>query len=520
VNDNGSTDTPPARGLQQLFVRGVAWKLGSQATLQLLRLGIVVVLARLVAPTEYGLASMALVLTAFVIAFSDVGLGAALVQKTDVTEDDRSTAFWVSVAAGTLFTLIAFALAGPIASFYGHHQVRPLVQVLSLTFVISSLGATHRALLARRMSFRSLELRTVAGTVVGGAVGIAFAARGAGAWALIAQELALALTSTLALWVLSGWHPRFRFSRASLREMFGFSANTVGSRVLADIGGTADNILVGRFLGSAALGYYAIAYKAVLTPVGRIALPIQEVLFPALSRMQTEKERFAAAWLRATRLTTAIAAPALIGLAILTPEFIAVVLGKRWEPGATVLRILVVVGLVQALQATNWSALIARGRTDLQFRFAIIATGSTLAAFVLGLHWGIKGVAACYATVSVLLLVIYTLVTVRVVGVSTWRFVRNLLGVTAATACMAALVLVLQAVMIDHGVSPAVRLVTLSAAGAAGFALFCALFDRQLLREVRAVLSRRGASPPPPTVDKDSEESSYALEGGVTQQHA
>jgi O-antigen/teichoic acid export membrane protein len=489
--ETGASAPPPGRGLHQLFVRGVAWKLGSQATLQLLRLGIIVVLARLVAPSEYGIAAMALVLTSFVIAFSDVGLGAALVQKTDLTEEDRSTAFWVSVGAGALFTAVAFGLAGPIASFYGHDRVRSLVQVLALAFVISSLGATHRALLARRMNFRSLELRTIAATIVGGAVGIAAAARGAGAWALIAQELALAATSTLALWILSDWHPRFRFSRASLDTMIGFSTNTVGARVLSDIGGTADNILVGRFLGSTALGLYAIAYKAVLTPVGRIALPIQEVLFPALSRMKDERERLGGAWVRATRLTASIAAPTLVGLAILTPEFISVVLGKKWEPGATVLRILVVVGLVQALQATNWSALVARGRTDLQLRFAILATGCTVGAFVLGLHWGIEGVAACYAAVSVILYGIYVMVTVRVVGISAWSFIRRLLGITAATICMAAFLLALRALMIDHGVPPAVRLITLALAGAVGFGVFCALFDRELLREFRAVASRR-----------------------------
>src|SRR5262249_58766949 len=126
-----------------------------------------------------------------------------------------------------------------------------------------------------------------------------------------------------------------------------------------------------RFLGATPLGFYAIAYKAVLTPVARIALPIQEVLFPALSRMQTERARLGTAWLRATRLTAAIAAPALVGLAILTPEFISVVLGKKWEPGGTILRILVVVGLVQALQATNWSALVARGRTRRQLALVV-----------------------------------------------------------------------------------------------------------------------------------------------------
>ena len=356
--------------------------------------------------------------------------------------------------------------------------------MLSLAFVINSCSATHRALLSKEMNFRSLELRTLAGTVVGGGVGIVVAAKGGGAWALIAQELGLGLTSTLVLWVLSEWRPHFAFSMASLREMMGFGANTVGSRVLDNVSATADNILIGRFLGAGPLGLYAITYKTVLTPLGRVALPIQEVLFPALARLQSEPERLRQAWLRATKFAVASAAPMLVGLALVAPDFTDVVLGHKWHRAAPVMQILAVVGLVQAMQATGWSALAARNRTRTQLYFSIASTSSTVTAFAIGLHWGLHGVAVCYAIVSVALMVVYTRITTAIIGVSVWAYLATLRGIAAAAVAMVVVVLGVREALIDE--PQTLRLVTCVLVGAVTFGVTAAAVDREIGGTIRA----------------------------------
>src|SRR4051812_20435380 len=169
-------------------LRGLAWKGGSNLARQLLRLVVTAVLARLLTPHDYGVAGMVIVFAALVEIFGDLALGAALVQRSKFTDTDRSTAFWVSIAAGATFTVLGVALAGPLAAFYGTPQVRPLFMVMSLSFLITAVGSTQASLLVRDMNFCGLELRLTAGAFVGAAVAILLALRGAGPWALIAPQ--------------------------------------------------------------------------------------------------------------------------------------------------------------------------------------------------------------------------------------------------------------------------------------------------------------------------------------------
>ena len=140
-----------------LIVRGIGWKFASQVTLQLSRLVVGIVLARLLSPHDYGLAGMVIVFSSLVIVFSDLALGAALVQRASLSERDRSTVFWVAAGAGLLFTVAGVALSGPLADFYGEPEVQPLFAALSLSFLVTSLATAQRALLIREMNFRSLS---------------------------------------------------------------------------------------------------------------------------------------------------------------------------------------------------------------------------------------------------------------------------------------------------------------------------------------------------------------------------
>src|SRR4051794_6092966 len=150
---------------------------------------------------------MVLIFSSLVIVFSDLALGAALVQRPVVSEDDRSTVFWTGLGVGVVMTTLGIATSGLIAGFYGEPEIKPLFAVLSISFVLSSMGTTQASLLTRTMDFRSLETRMIIGTFVGAGVGIAVAACGYGAWAIVWQQVATTAASTVLLWVLSPWKP-------------------------------------------------------------------------------------------------------------------------------------------------------------------------------------------------------------------------------------------------------------------------------------------------------------------------
>jgi O-antigen/teichoic acid export membrane protein len=477
---------------------GLAWKVASQVFMQLSRVAVVVVLARLLTPAEYGLAAMVLVFSALVLIFTDLALGAALVQREELSERDRSTVFWTSVAAGVGFTFLGIALSWPLAAFYGEPEVQPLFAVMSVSFLLTALGTAHSALLNREMRFKSLELRMMAGTFVGGIVGIAVAYAGYGAWAIIWQQLAIAAVSTAFLWAFSRWRPRFIFSGASLRSLGGYSANVFGTRVLFYMNRKLDHMLIGRFLGASALGAYAVAYNVMLMPLSRIAQPVVEVLFPAMSRIQDDRKRMAAMWLRANRMIGAISIPAMVGLMIVAPEFVATLFGQRWEEAAPVIQILAWVGLLQSLQRLNSSVLQACDRTGTLLRYSIVVLLASVVAFVGGLHWGIVGVATGYAISSTLVEPYYAWITARVLDVPLADYARSLAGVTQATAGMAAVVLAAKLWLVPPDLAAGLKLAIFVALGLGSYALLAAWRAPELRADVRGLRRRRPAPAPQP----------------------
>jgi O-antigen/teichoic acid export membrane protein len=489
--------------MRSRVLRGLGWKLSSQIVLQVTRLAVGVILARLLTPSDYGLAAMVLVFSGLVLIFADLGLGAALVQRLELTELDRSTVFWTSLGAGLLCTTIGIAAAGPLAAFYGQPEVQPLFIVLSLSFVVTSLATIQSALLTREMNFRALEIRRMVGALLGAVIGITLAAKGYGAWAIVAQQTAVALTSTVLLWAFLPWRPRFVFSRTSLRDLGGFGARVFGTRFLFFLNRNTDNLLIGRFIGPAALGAYSVSYNVMLVPFEQIAGPVQDVLFPAFARLQDSPERIGSAWIRVNRLVGAISIPSLLGLIVVAPDFVHVVLGDKWSAATRVLQILAWVGLLQSLQRLNSSILMARDRTAELLRYSVIVLVASVTAFVIGLQWGLVGVAAGYAISSTIVEPYYTWITGRAIGISFWTFVRSLARIAQASLAMTAAVLAARIALTGAGLPAAATLGICILVGLAVYVPLCLWREPAITDEIRQLVSRpRAGSAPAQPVEE------------------
>jgi O-antigen/teichoic acid export membrane protein len=477
--------------LGTLVRRALRWKLFSQGFGQMYRILAGVLLARLLSPHDYGVAGMVLIISGVVLAFSDLAFGAALIQRRSLTERDLSTVFWTGVAGGVLFTLIGFALAAPVARFYGEPRVKALFAVFSLTFLITALGATQRALLSREMNFRSLELRTMIGTFVGGSAGIAIAVAGYGPWAIVLQQVIAAVCSTVMLWFASAWRPRFVFSFKSLRSLGGFSANVLAQRLLYYAHENAGSVLIGRLLGAVALGTFTVAYNVILIPFSRICIPVAEILFPAFSRLQEERERVSEVWLRSFRLLGAISIAPLLGLAIVAPDFVDVVLGRRWHAAVPVIQILCWVGMQQAVQSLNAGVMMALDRSQTLLRYTIVFFLAHLTAFAVGTRWGVIGVASAYAISTTLVEPLFFWLTARAIAISPWSILRSLAGVVQASALMAIAVLGARFALVHVGSTPLERLLLLIPLGAAVYLSACAWRVPEVVAEVRDLRRRR-----------------------------
>lgn len=495
-------DAPKDGTMRKRVVSGAGWAGFSQVALQLTRMAVAIIVARLLTPEDYGLAALALVFSSLVLVFSDLALGAALVQRKTITEDDRSTAFWVTVGAGVLFTVLGVALSGPMSDLYGQPRTQPLFAALSVSFLLSSLGATQQALLLREMNFRRLEGLTVVGAFAAAPVAIALAAAGAGPWAIIAQSIAIAGITSALMWRASSWRPQLRFSKKSLRDLWSFSSFLVGHRLLFYVNQNADNFIIGRWVGAAAVGAYAIAYNVMLAPAARIGAPLQRVLAPTFSRMQDEPARIAEAWARVVRMIGALAVPALGGIIVVADEFVATLLGDKWAPVAPIIQVLAWVGILQALQSINVDVLMARDKTRWIFRYTLGYTALHVTAFAIGVQWGVMGVAVGFAITSTLVEPVLTIMTARVLGVSPMVFVRAVFGVFQAAGGMMVALLFIREGLIDAGVPSAARLGILIALGVVIYLPLLAWRAPEVVRDVRSLLpgrfgAKRAARPEP-----------------------
>ena len=475
--------------LRSQVMQGLGWKAFSQISVQVMALVTTIFIAHLLTPSEVGIVAMATVFSALALILSDLALGAALVQRETLTEEDRSSAFWLNVGFGLVLTLAGVALAGPIANLYGEPEVEPLFQVISITFLLSALGTTQNALLIRDMRFRSLEVRTVFATGLGSAMAIALAIAGAGPWAIVGQKLTVNAASTVLVWRASRWRPRILVSVASVRHLVNFSRWLVGARLLSYANANADNYLIGRYVGSAGLGAYSIAYNVMLVPLTRLASPVQQVFYPALSKIR-EPVGVGTAWLHATKLVALFALPAFAGMAVVAPDFVRVVLGEQWDASVRVIQILCWVGIVGAVVSQVVAVLQALDRTAWGFRFTVLATVVTISAFAIGVQWGIVGVAVASAIASTLLAPYYLSLPLRATGVRPLRFLGAIAGVVQATAVMAVSLFALRSLALDS-LSPALRLAILVAAGLAIYLPLVAWREPDAWEEVRRLRRRR-----------------------------
>lgn len=476
--------------------RGLLWKLGSQTTVQIFGFAVSIGLARLLLPSEYGAAALALAFSAFALIFSDLTLGAALVQRRMVGQEEASALLWFSLALG-LVVSTAFALLAPaLASLVGNPSVRPLLIGVAPVFLLATAGTVPTALLNRRMRFRTLEIRTMIATATAAATALVIALAGGGSWALVGQQLVFFGLLTSLAWISARWLPSLSFSREHLGRVAPFGLYAAGSQTFGTVSSNLDTLLVGRYLGTAALGPYAIAYNVLLIPLTRLAAPVRQITFPTFAALE-DHAAVGRLWLRANRALFAALVPVLLALAVEAQDFTTVILGSQWAAAAPVLRLLALGGLMQVLFSLDGSVLKACGRQRLHFWFAGARAAVLSVAFVIGLHWGINGVAAGFTIGETLMAPIGLLLVGRTTGVSVKAIWHSLLPVLAAAAVMSGVMVALRTATPLEGL-PA--LIVIPAVGTAVFAGLLLWWSRDLRHDlftfVRSVAGRPGADAP------------------------
>ena len=450
--------------LKDRTILGLQWSMIAQLSRQAWRLVCTAVLSRLLSPAEYGLLSMALIFICFADLFSNLGFGQALVQRQGLEQRHINTVFGLQIALNILLTLLMCALSPLIGRFYHAPRLVGIICVLATNYIVLAFRAVPSMLLTRAMNFKGLALRDMAADVVAGIAAIVMAVSGWGIWSLVGQMLLGSLASTVLVWPMLHEKPRPVLNAPALRELWGFSSGLFGSTVITYWARNADSLLIGKFLGQTELGLYGRAYSLMMLPLTQVSYVVNQVMFPALSQIQHDHEKVRRVYLKALRMLAFITFPMMTGLFVTAEPFIRVLCGKQWLPAIPVFKILCGVGLLQSVGTTVGWIFTSQGRTDLLFRLTIMNTVVVVGAFLVGLRWGITGVAGAYALANVLLWYPQWHIMGRIIELRVSTIVKNVMAVFSAALLMAILVWGVDRSLTAHWAAWS-RLLSLSCAG-------------------------------------------------------
>ncbi|MDB6099285.1 MAG: Teichuronic acid biosynthesis protein TuaB, partial [Gammaproteobacteria bacterium] len=429
---SGDGQTPHSR---ESLASSTRWSFVSLAGKQGSRVLFVWLLALILVPRDFGIASLAAAYIAFIGVLQDQGFGSALVQKNDMTPQDVGSVFALNVAAGALLALGTFFLSPYLADLMHVTELSGVLRVLSISVLMKALSVTPQAQLMRVLRFRALAVADVGSAFIGGLVGIIFATLGGRYWSLVALSLTMDTVYCVVTTVSCG-RPQFAFKLASIRGMWGYSRNAMAAQFMQYTSRNSDNLLVGRYLGATALGYYSLSYRLLMLPLQLIGQVAGRVAFPVLSRIQGDLSRVQSFWLRGTRSIACVGLPAAGLIAVSSNELIDLVLGQQWRPAAHTVTILSLVALPQLSQSLVGPMLLATGNAHWEFRASVVGTVTALTGFIVGLRWGIEGVASGYLVSSILMFALMYGLTNKLLGLGRRDQVRNLAPAVIATGAL------------------------------------------------------------------------------------
>lgn len=463
------------------------WSTLERFSVQGIQFIVMIVMARLLTPADYGLVGMITIFIAISQSLVDSGFSTALIRKQDRSQLDNSTVFYFNIGVGLFLYLILFLCAPVIADFYDEPVLTPITRVISLSVFINSLVVVQRALLTVDIDFKTQAKASLSGAVVSGIVGIWMAYSGYGVWALVVQQL-LNLTINMALlWVLSRWRPSLCYSWQSFRELFGFGSKLALSSIIDTVYRNIYLIVIGKVFKAADLGYYTRAHQFSEFPSSNITSIIQRVTFPILCTLQDDDARLRDVYRRFLRLSAFIIFPMMVGLAAVAHPLVILLLKEQWAFAATLLSIICFAMMWYPIHAINLNLLQVKGRSDLFLRLEVykklIGVGILCVTLPLGL------IPLCFGQIvsSFASLIINTYYTGKLINMGFFMQMRDLLPVLAYSLSMGAIVWGVTSFLPHEWMKLTAGIVT----GAVYYVLVTSLTNSRDLNELKSFISSK-----------------------------
>ena len=347
-----------------VVLKNFIWRFAERCGAQLVTFIVSIVLARILAPEDYGQIALITVFTTIMQVFVDSGLGTALIQKKDADDLDFSSVFYFNFAVCLILYAVMFVGAPFIAGFYNDMSLTSIIRVISLTIVISGVKGIQQSYVSRNMLFKRFFYATLGGTIFSAFLGVALAYAGFGVWAIVAQQLSNTTIDTLILWLTVKWRPKKMFSWERLKELLSYGWKLLVSALLDTVYNNIRSLIIGKLYSSADLAYYDQGKKFPNVIVTNINTSIDSVLLPTMSNAQHDRAHVKSMTRRSIKTSTYIMAPMMMGLTFCADPIVRLVLTDKWLPCVPFLRIFCITYMFYPIHTANLNAIKAMGRSD------------------------------------------------------------------------------------------------------------------------------------------------------------
>jgi O-antigen/teichoic acid export membrane protein len=484
--------------LKRKTAKSILWTIVRTGTDYLFSFVVFAVLARKLGPAAFGVFALAVAFAEFGKILPTAGLVNALARAKQVSAEMADTVFWGTFGLSCLVAVVTALVARPLASAVGAPDVAPLLTALAMILPVTAAGATHITLTLRDFGHKSMASRSVVCGVLGGAAALAAAYAGWGAWSLVVQRGVTEATGTAMAWQAYRWVPGRQYSSRILRELASFSVTMTVTSFLFTALVRVQDLIIGRLIGTAAVGVYRTAWRTVDLISVAMIMPFAQVSLPALARLQDDLPAFRKAYLRILAVSSALAFPAIIGFAVLAPHAIPLIFGQQWTESARIAQVLGFMVVPFILNRFAGPTLATLGQQGTLAKFAGLQVALTVAMTLAAAPFGLIAIAAAYVLRAYLLLPVQMRALKRYSGLGYGATLGAIAPALLTATLMAAVLLALDRLVGARFQHRGLHLVFMICTGVAVYGAALLLFARRFvleqIRDIRRLLPRGPAA--------------------------
>ena len=364
-----------------------------------------ITMARILDPSVFGLLAIASIFTGISAIFIDFGTGDAVIRHDEkkINNQFLSSIFWFNTLIGVFVSIILILLSGFIAQFFEKIIIQKIITIFSLNIIFAAMSIVPRSIIKKKLDFKSIFYERIIILPISGIAGIKLALDGYGLWSIVLQQIIVVTGGTLLIIHLSKWRPSFSFNISHINDIFHFSSYLSGTKILNYFTKKGDLFLIGKFIGDYQLGIYSKGYQLTVKMLKTINGIAIGVLFPSISKFKNDQEKLKSSFLRVSEVMFSIYGFIfLIGL-LYSEVLVSIILGHKWKDLSPMIPIFLLLALFFGFSSIGSHYLKALGRTKTLFKIIIFTSIFTMLSFIIGISWGIIGVASGYLISTMLL---------------------------------------------------------------------------------------------------------------------